>query len=92
MVCSICRRHIPISEYTEKHHLVPKSKKGKETILVCIDCADQIHNLFDIKELAREYNSLEKLLSHSSIQKWVSWVRKKKRFGICMRRKKPRRR
>lgn len=87
--CPLCRR-IPPS--FEKHHLTPRCKKGgkRGTILLCIDCGDQIHQLFTNKELAKEYNTLEKLLANPKIQKWIEWVKNKKKFGICMKTKKRR--
>jgi len=88
MNCSICNRDTP-EEYIEKHHLVPKAKKGKETIDVCCDCGDQIHQLFTNKELKNKFNTLEKLLAEPQIQGWVKWVQAK-RFGITMARKKGR--
>jgi hypothetical protein len=88
MDCSICHREISVPNYAEKHHLTPKSKGGKDTAIVCIDCGDQIHNLFDNKELKREYNTIEKLISHPAMIKWVKWIRKKKVFGVCMKQKK----
>ena len=86
-ICPICKRNIP-KEYIEKHHLIPKSKKGKETILVCIDCGNQVHLLFSIKELKNKYNTLDKLLENDKVQTWAKWVYKKKDFGICMKKKK----
>jgi hypothetical protein len=87
--CSICNRDTP-SNYLEKHHKIPRCKNGKETILVCCDCGDQIHNLFSIKELKVKYNTLDSLVANERIQKWVSWIKNKKEFGICMKSKKKR--
>lgn len=87
--CRLCGRETP-EEYQEKHHLVPKCKKGKEKEVVCCDCGDQLHNLFDNKELEREYNTIEKLLENERVQKWIKWIRKQSRFGICMKSKKRR--
>lgn len=91
MICPICERTPPHAALVEKHHLKPKSRggKGTETLLVCKDCADQIHLLFTNKELEREYDTLEKLLAHPKIQKWRKWVKNKK-FGVCMKTKKRR--
>lgn len=75
----------------EKHHLTPKVKKGKKTEVVCIDCGDQLHNLFSNNELKYEYNTLEALRANESVQKWVRWIRKKEVFGICMKKKKRKR-
>ena len=85
--CRICKRAV-LKQFLEKHHLVPKAKKGKEIILVCCDCGNQIHKLFSIKELTKQYNSLEKLLNNEKIQRWIEWIRKRKEFGICMKAKK----
>lgn len=86
--CRICGRDAPDGLY-EKHHLVPKCKDGKEMILVCVDCEDQLHQLFTIKELKNEYNSLKAILNNEKIQKWIRWIRKKPHdFNICMKRKK----
>lgn len=91
MICPICNRTPPTAEYIEKHHLTPRSAGGKsgKTVLICIDCGDQIHKLFTNKELKREYNTLEKLLTDPKIQRWKEWVNNK-RFGICMKSKKRR--
>ena len=71
MKCPICIRETP-DRYCEKHHLTPKKKRkkdGKETINVCRDCADQLHQLFSNKELNEEYESLEKILASEKIKK-----------------------
>ena len=85
--CSICKRMTP-PEYQEKHHLIPKSKKGKETIDVCCHCGDQVHKLFTNKELEKDYNTLETLLKHQDMQKWIKWVEKKPSFTFSMKTKK----
>lgn len=98
IVCPICKRDVP-EKYQEEHHLIPKSlqqrKKYKpfinSTIIVCVNCADEIHQLFTEKELAENYNTLEKLLNNERIQKWANWVSKKTNdFSVCMRAKKKR--
>ncbi len=60
IICPLCVRETP-SERTVKHHLKPRSKKGKITTLLCRDCEKQIHKLFTNKELAKEYDTIEKL-------------------------------
>jgi hypothetical protein len=90
MNCQICQRKTP-QDYLEKHHLIPKEKHGAGmgTIFVCCSCGDQIHNLFSNKQLAKEYNTIEKILSNENINKWIRWIRNKPDdFRVCMRRKK----
>ena len=89
IICSICQRLTP-PKYSEKHHLVPRSKKGTETIDVCCNCGDQVHKIFTNKDMDREYNTLEKLLAHSDVQKWVKWVNKQSSFTFSMKSKKQR--
>ena len=85
--CSICSR-IPPEENLEKHHLIPKSKKGKETIDVCSPCGDQLHQLFTNKEMETTYNTLESLLSSEKVQTWSKWISKKPQdFSVCMKKK-----
>ena len=87
MFCSICQRNTP-DVYIEKHHLVPRAKKGKETVPVCHDCGNQIHILFSLKELRDTYNTVEALLANDRVQTWIRWVRKKKDFGVYAKAKK----
>ena len=88
--CPICKREVPEGCW-EHHHLIPKSKKGKETIAVCINCGDQIHKLLSLNDLKTTYNTPEVICSHPDIQKWIAWVSKKPTdFAICMKTKKRR--
>ena len=49
------------------------------TVSLCRPCHSAIHELIpDEKELGREFNTLEKLLSHPPIEKFVCWVKKQK--------------
>ena len=46
-----------------------------ETILLCRDCHHGIHHFVPSeKELGRDYNTIEKLLTHQEIGKFVRWV------------------
>ena len=79
--CPICRHFYPIKEVTG-HHLIPKAKGGarKKKAPTCTPCHKQIHAIFDNKELARDYNTIEKLLKArvNEWQKWIKWSRKRK--------------
>ena len=59
--CELCNRGV--AQLT-RHHLIPKQRGGKHSkvVLFCMACKDQIHLLFTNKELAKEYNTLEKIL------------------------------
>lgn len=93
LVCELCGREAPSAVYMERHHLVPVSRGGKhkEKIWTCIDCGDQIHQLFTNRQLSEEYDSLEKIRQDPRVQTYIKWIRKQKRFGLCHRNKKRRR-
>jgi len=77
MRCELCAREGEDVSQFEAHHLEPASKrKTSETITVCRQCGDQIHNLFQNFELKTRFNTLEKLLADERIQKWLAWVGK----------------
>jgi len=103
IVCPICKRDTP-EEYQEEHHLIPRSirkrnkysklpeiKKGQDTVVVCVDCGDQLHQLFNEKELADNYRTIVAIVSNEEVQNWVKWIQKKpNNFGVNMRIKKGR--
>ena len=92
MNCPICKRLVP-DNCQERHHLKPrtKGKLGKETVTVCLSCGDQLHKLFSLKELDRDYNTVEKIVANEKVQKWVAWISKKPlEFSICTSSKKRR--
>lgn len=75
--CPLCKRMMIKDKRVSKHHLVPKSEKGKETLYLHDICHQKIHSVFTEKELAKKYNNVEALLSNSEIQKFVNWVKNK---------------
>lgn len=73
--CPICDR--PLETYWDEHHLIPKTFKGKETVLIHKMCHRKIHSVFTERELAKYYNTIERILEHEHIQTFVKWVSKK---------------
>merc|ERR1712083_1213466 len=43
--------------------------------MVCRACHSFIHHLATNEVLAKEYNTLEKILEHPRVQRWVGWAR-----------------
>jgi 5-methylcytosine-specific restriction endonuclease McrA len=76
LICPLCNRPIPDSE-KDAHHLVPKSKGGRETQYLHRVCHRQIHALLTETELAKTYNHIEALLAHPGIARFVAWVKSK---------------
>ena len=87
-ICPICLRGMPLTF----HHLIPKSthpwmikhhgyeKEYLNThgVDVCRPCHSQIHRLIPHMEMAEHYNTLEAVLSHPGVQKWIPYIRKQK--------------
>lgn len=76
LVCPLCKRPIPESE-KDAHHLVPKSKGGRETQYLHRICHRQVHALLKEAELAKTYNHVEALLAHPGIARFVTWIKTK---------------
>ena len=58
------------------HHVIPRSRGGKQKELICHACHKKIHATFDNRELEQEFNSVDMLISHPDIRKFVRWMRK----------------
>ena len=76
ITCPICGREIP-SAQMDAHHLIPRSKGGKETQYLHRICHRQIHALFTETELARRLNSADAIREHPQMQRFVEWVKNK---------------
>ena len=76
VICPLCGRIIP-DDQRDEHHLVPKSRGGRETQALHRICHRQIHALFSEAELEKSYATVEALLEHEEMRKFVAWVSKK---------------
>jgi hypothetical protein len=59
------------------HHLVPKSRKGRGTVLLHRVCHAAIHAALGEKELERRYNTIIELRQHPQLRRFIEWVRPK---------------
>lgn len=88
--CILCNRE---NQPINFHHYIPKKLHSNKWFkknfdisymkqhgdMMCIDnCHKYIHEIFDEKDLGKNYNSLDKLLSHPKIQSYISWIKKQK--------------
>lgn len=76
MLCPICGRELG-GVRVEAHHLIPKTFGGKETIDVHKMCHQKIHATFSERELQHYYHTVERLVEHEEIGKFIKWIRKK---------------
>ena len=75
--CPLCGRDLESSQSKNLHHLIPHSKKGKETVLLHKICHRKIHSVFTNKELARYYHTIKRILENHEMRKFVEWVSNK---------------
>ena len=86
--CIFCKRLVT---RTSEHHLIPQMKIGSrknrrrlkegeiedKTVTACLPCHGHVHTLFTEKELEIEYNTVEKIMQHPDMAKFVKWVSNK---------------
>ncbi len=88
LTCFLCER--PIGSRLQWHHVVPKSRGGRETAPVHPICHRTIHATLSNKELERGYSTAEALRAHPEIAKFIGWVSDKEPdFHAPTRRRKP---
>ncbi|GAB3413706.1 hypothetical protein NX774_00690 [Massilia agilis] len=75
-ICPLCGRALG-TENIDRHHLVPKTYKGKEQFPVHKICHRKIHSVFTEKELRDRFHSWEALRAHEDIRTFIEWVAKK---------------
>jgi hypothetical protein len=69
--CPLCARP---NFHPSDHHLVPRSRGGKETATLCRDCHQAIHATFTNKELEKSYHTREALLAHQAFRRMVAFI------------------
>jgi hypothetical protein len=51
-----------------------------EGIDICKDdCHKQIHILISEKELGKSYNTVQKLLNHKEVKKYIKWLKEREK-------------
>lgn len=74
--CPICGSDMVEGDSVDEHHLVPKSKRGKEKEPVHVVCHRKIHSSISEADLNHWWNTWERLRTHPDIAKFIPWVRK----------------
>lgn len=70
--CWLCER--PLGRRVQFHHVVPKAKKGRETVPVHPICHRTIHAHFTNAELKRLDGERAPLLAKPDVAKFVDWI------------------
>ncbi len=73
-LCPLCGR--PLGQRIERHHVIPKSRGGREVVDLHPICHRKIHSIFSNTELAR-LATIDALKSHPEMQTFIRWVQKR---------------
>ena len=73
--CPLCGRVLGTVNI-DRHHLIPKTFKGKEQFPIHKICHRKIHSAFTERELLQTYHTWEALRAHEDIRAFVDWVAK----------------
>ena len=78
-ICALCGRPIPSHAPQSLHHLVPRLKGGARgaTVLLHQICHNEIHAALTEAELARDYDTTEKLRTHPRLARLIAWLARK---------------
>jgi len=74
--CPLCGRVLG-TMHIDRHHLVPKTFKGKEQFPIHKICHRKIHSVFTEKELLKAFHTWEALRGNEEIAAFIAWVSKK---------------
>ena len=63
----------------DEHHLIPRAKGGLKgpTIQLHRICHEKIHSLWTEGQLAKYFNTVERIVEFPEMQSFISWVRKR---------------
>tara|TARA_A100001391_G_scaffold7621_3_gene4829 strand:- start:28489 stop:28788 length:300 start_codon:yes stop_codon:yes gene_type:complete len=70
--CWLCQR--PLGRRVQKHHVVPKAKRGKATVPVHPICHRMIHARFTNAQLVRLGGAREPLLADEEVARFLRWI------------------
>jgi 5-methylcytosine-specific restriction endonuclease McrA len=75
-LCPLCGRPLGTVN-VDRHHLVPRTYKGKEQFPIHRICHRKIHSVLTERELRDRYHTWEALREHEDIRAFIGWVAKK---------------
>ena len=76
IICPLCERAISPCQQS-RHHLIPKSFKGKEVVVLHKICHHKIHSLLSERQLLKYYHTVAALRQHPDIKTFVQWLANK---------------
>ncbi len=94
--CALCARDLPLTF----HHVIPRLMHKRrwvkelfepaqlqEGIWVCKPCHSAIHRFIDHAELAKDFHTVDALMAHEELGKFVRWSAKQHKRKKVRRRR-----
>ena len=69
--CALCEREV---RHITRHHLIPRSKGGREVVDLCIPCHKSLHSFFSNRTLLTDLHTLEALRQQPDIARYLKWI------------------
>ena len=70
--CALCHR--PLGTRIEWHHVIPKSRGGRDTVAVHPICHRAIHAALTNQQLATSHEGMEAVRADPQIARFLNWV------------------
>lgn len=70
--CLLCER--PLGRKIEWHHLIPKSRGGRDMAPIHPICHRTVHATLTNREIERDYPSPEALRTHPDLARAIAWL------------------
>jgi 5-methylcytosine-specific restriction enzyme A len=80
--CALCDREV--SRVT-RHHIIPRSEGGRQTVDLCSACHKTLHGFFTNETLAKKLSSIDVLRQDPDIGRYLAWVRRQPDRAIRVR-------
>jgi len=77
VLCPLCDRPMVAGPSLDQHHPVPRSRGGRETVIMHKICHRAIHAMLSERELAEEFSTFGALKMHPMLAQFIAWVKKR---------------
>ena len=72
VICALCGRQL--GHALERHHVVPKSEGGTETVPLHPICHRTIHAFVTNRELATSCSTMDQLRERDDVRRYLRWI------------------
>jgi hypothetical protein len=89
-ICELCGRD---GMLLTEHHLTPRARHNRRVrrdltveernkkALLCRPCHGQLHKLYTVKQLERQFSTIASLKAQPDVQTWIAWIRNRPHAG-----------